>query len=261
MKKVPLFQKVKYDYPGIDKNELYAMILCGEVLVDNQVFKDPKALVSGDSLLELNTKKYVSRGGFKLEKALKLWEPPVKGSIVLDAGSSTGGFTDCLLQNGALSVYAVDVGYNQLDYSLRTNPAVVVMEKTNIMHVETLDPPPRWAVADLSFRSIRSAASHIINLTSEKFLIALVKPQFEWENPDDSFSGVVSSSEKIIEIAEGVIDELVSESAYVLKAAASPVSGRKGNRELLFWISADLQQVYPEKADLLEALRADLKKY
>lgn len=261
MKKVPLFQKLKYDYPGIDEKELYAMILCGEVLVENQVFKDPKATVPGDSLLELNTKKYVSRGGFKLEKAIKLWEPPVKGSIVLDAGSSTGGFTDCLLQNGALSVYAVDVGYNQLDYSLRTNPAVFVMEKTNIMHVETLDPAPRWAVADLSFRSIRSAASHIINLTSEKFLIALVKPQFEWENPDDSFSGVVSSSEKIIEIAEGVIDELVSESAYVLKAAASPVSGRKGNRELLFWISSDPQQVYPDKADLLKALRSDLNKY
>ncbi|OQY35180.1 MAG: hypothetical protein B6241_01365 [Spirochaetaceae bacterium 4572_59] len=261
MKKVPLFQKLKYDYPGIDEKELYAMILCGEVLAENQVLKDPKVPVPGDSLLELNTKKYVSRGGYKLEKALKLWDAPVKGRILLDAGSSTGGFTDCLLQNGASSVYAVDVGYNQLDYSLRTNPAVVVMEKTNIMHVETLAPAPHWAVADLSFRSIRSAASHIINLTSEKFLIALVKPQFEWKNPDESFSGVVSSSEKIIEIAEAVIDELVTESAYVLKAVASPVSGRKGNRELLFWISSDLQQTYPDKADLIESLQADLKKY
>lgn len=258
---IPLFQKLKHDYPGIDGKELYAMILCGEVLVENQVLKDPKLPVSGDSLLELNPKKYVSRGGYKLEKAIQLWEPPVKGSIILDAGSSTGGFTDCLLQNGASSVYAVDVGYNQLDYSLRMNPAVVPMEKTNIMHVEKLDPTPRWAVADLSFRSIRSAASHIINLTYEKFLIALVKPQFEWENPDDSFSGVVSSSDKIIEIAEGVIDELYSESAFVLKAAASPVSGRKGNRELLFWISSEVQQDYPSREDLIISLQADLKKY
>ena len=261
MKKIPLFQKLKKDYPDSDAKKLYARILCGEVLVNGQMLKDPKAAVPSDALLEITSKKYVSRGGLKLERALKLWNPPVEGRVILDAGCSTGGFTDCLLQNGASWVYAVDVGYNQLDYSLRTNPAVCVMEKTNIMHVKALDPLPDWAVADLSFRSIRSAASHILGLTREKFLIALVKPQFEWENPDEDFHGIVSTAEKILDIASNVMDELKRESAYVLKAAASPVSGRKGNRELLFWISSDPDQAYPEKDELLRGISRDLKRF
>ena len=262
MKKVSLFKKLKEDYPGHGEKELYAMILCGEILADGQVLKDPKSTVPADSLLELcPKKKYVSRGGLKLEKALTLWSPPVTGSIVLDAGCSTGGFTDCLLQHGASSVYAVDVGYNQLDFSLRSNPAVRVMEKTNIMHVETLDPPPDWAVADLSFRSIRAAASHIIGLTKMKFLIALVKPQFEWKDPDEQFNGVITNPETIAGIAGEVLEELRAEDAYVLKAAASPITGRKGNRELLFWISTDKTLEYPDSGELLQIIQRDLKSY
>ncbi len=259
MKKITLYQKLKKDFPAVPEKELYAQILCGEVLVDEQIIRDPKFPVDTETGIILNPKKYVSRGGFKLEKAIELWKPSLEGRIVLDAGCSTGGFTDCLLKNGAASVYAVDVGYNQLDYSLRTNPSVVVMEKTNIMHVQDLDPRPDWAVADLSFRSIRSAASHILSLTKEKFLIALVKPQFEWQNPDEDFSGVVSDKDQILEIAAEVMDELKEESAYVLKAGTSPVSGRKGNRELLFWISSDENLVYPEKEELLLSLSRELK--
>jgi len=237
MKKVRLLSKLKQQYPDYSDKELYAAVMCGEVLVDGASIKDTKYMINADAVLELNRKKYVSRGGFKLEKVIDLWSLPVRGKILLDAGCSTGGFTDCLLQNGAESVYAVDVGYNQLDYSLRTNPAVVVMEKTNIMSVESLYPEPHWAVADLSFRSLRSAASHILQLTKDSRLIALMKPQFELDNPDEDFDGIVRDPEMIINIAVKVIEEMAREGAFVRKVALSPVTGRKGNQELLFDIT------------------------
>lgn len=242
MKKVRLLHLASRKFPEYNEKELYAFILCGELLSSGEKIKDPKALVPADTKLELNKKKYVSRGGLKLEKALDFWSLQVKGKRILDAGSSTGGFTDCLLQNGALSVYAVDVGYNQLDYSLRVNPAVVVMEKTNIMSVKKLDPKPHWAVADLSFRSLRSAASHILSLTSESRLIALMKPQFELENPDADFDGIIRDPGRILDITQSVINEMAGEGAYVCRASLAAVTGRKGNQELLFDITADSSQ-------------------
>ncbi len=239
MKKERLLKRLSEEFPEYSEKELFASILCGDVLVAGERIRDSKAMVAADASLELTRKKYVSRGGFKLEKVLELWDLPVRGSRILDAGSSTGGFTDCLLQKGALSVYAVDVGYNQLDYSLRTNPAVVVMERTNIMSVESLDPPPHWAVADLSFRSLRSAARHILDLTLDHRLIALMKPQFELDQPDEDFDGIIREPELILEIAEKVMAEMAYEGAYVKNAALSPVTGRKGNQELLFDISSE----------------------
>lgn len=241
MKKIKLLQLAVQQFPEYTEKELFASILCGELLTAGEKIKDPKRVVSVDAVLELCRKKYVSRGGLKLEKVLKLWSLDVQGKRILDAGCSTGGFTDCLLQNGALSVYAVDVGYNQLDYSLRVNPAVVVMEKTNIMSVQKLDPMPHWAVADLSFRSLRSAASHILSLTQESRLIALMKPQFELENPDDDFDGVIREPSQILQITKTVIQEMAEEGAYVSRASLSPVTGRKGNQELLFDVSSDSQ--------------------
>ncbi len=248
MKRVRLLQRLKQEFPDFDEKELFASVMCGEVLVDGAVLKDGKALISRDAALELTRKKYVSRGGLKLEKVIQLWDLPVEGRILLDAGCSTGGFTDCLLQNGARSVYAVDVGYNQLDYSLRVNPSVVVMERTNIMSIQALDPAPHWAVADLSFRSLRSAASHILRLTSESRLVALMKPQFELEDPDEDFDGIVRDPDEIINIAEKVIREMAGEGAFVLKASLSPVTGRKGNQELLLDVSGVERDIPPVSA-------------
>ena len=256
MKKRRLLQRLIEEFPEYTEKELFAAILCGDIKVGEERIRDSKAMVSADVKLELTRKKYVSRGGFKLEKVLELWKLPVKGSRVLDAGSSTGGFTDCLLQKGALSVYAVDVGYNQLDYSLRTNPAVVVMEKTNIMSVTSLDPRPDWAVADLSFRSLRSAARHILDLTSEGRLIALMKPQFELEQPDDDFDGIIREPELILEIASRVMAEMAEEGAFVRNAALSPVTGRKGNQELLFDIFSEAGDV-SEPDTLIGKLRQE----
>lgn len=242
MKKQRLLQLAVQQFSDYTEKELFASILCGELITSGEKIKNPKAMVNIDAQLELSKKKYVSRGGLKLERVLKYWSLPVKGKRILDAGSSTGGFTDCLLQNGALSVYAVDVGYNQLDYSLRVNPAVVVMEKTNIMSVQELDPKPNWAVADLSFRSLRSAASHILSLTEDARLIALMKPQFELENPDDDFDGIIRDPSQILDITRTVIEEMAGEGAFVCKTALSPLTGRKGNQELLLDVRSDAEK-------------------
>ena len=189
MRKISLLQLLKKKYPEKSDNENYAAVLCGDVSVNNEKIKDPSYKVDPDSEIILNKKKYVSRGGYKIEKALFYWKIDVKGKIILDAGSSTGGFTDCLLQHGARGVHAVDVGYNQLDYKLRSDRRVFVHERENIMKIESLDPEPEIGTADLSFRSIKGAAAKIINLVKENTLIALIKPQFEIGSSDPDFKG------------------------------------------------------------------------
>ena len=181
MKKLSLIEIVSKRFPEIHRDVLYTRIMCGEVLVNGEKNSNPSSKIFINSKIEIIEKRFVSRGGLKLEAALDEWNIITNKKIFLDAGSSTGGFTDCLLKRGAGGVHAVDVGYNQLAYVLRTDKRVSVYEKCNIMHLNELTPVPDAAVADLSFRSISGAARHIIDLTSEKWLIALVKPQFEMD--------------------------------------------------------------------------------
>ena len=241
MKKVPLLTLLKKTYPEYSSDKLYSHILCGEVIVDGGVIKNPKELFPEDTPVVLADKKYVSRGGFKLEKALDIWHIDVKGKVVLDAGSSTGGFTDCLLQHGAALVHAVDSGSNQLDFKLRQNPAVLVREKTNIMDVTALDPQPDIAVCDLSFRSIVHAASHIISLTREKKLIALVKPQFEERGLVPGFDGVIKKEEDLRRVLPETERLLAEDNTYITDMIESPILGTKGNREFLCIITDSTQ--------------------
>ncbi|MBO7094309.1 MAG: TlyA family RNA methyltransferase [Spirochaetia bacterium] len=241
MKKVPLLTLLKKTYPEYSSDKLYSHILCGEVIVDGGVIKNPKELFPEDTPVVLADKKYVSRGGFKLEKALDIWHIDVKGKVVLDAGSSTGGFTDCLLQHGAALVHAVDSGSNQLDFKLRQNPAVLVREKTNIMDVTALDPQPDIAVCDLSFRSIVHAASHILSLTREKKLIALVKPQFEERGLVPGFDGVIKKEEDLRRVLPETERLLAEDNTYITDMIESPILGTKGNREFLCIITDSTQ--------------------
>lgn len=245
-------------YPHLERKELFTEVMCGKVRIDGETIKDPKRKVSVESQPEISIKKYVSRGGYKLEQVLKLWDIDVEGRGYLDAGSSTGGFTDCLLQSGASFVHAVDVGYNQLDYSLRVDDRVHVHERTNIMDVEALEPKPYGSVADLSFRSISEAASKILSLVEGKFLIALVKPQFEVENPDDSFDGIIRDSGEILRVAKNVFFKLREENCFVSRIDLSPVKGRKGNQELLFLIEDKERVPVDEMISRLEGLLKDL---
>ena len=254
MKKVTLLDLLTDRYPHLGRKKLFTEIMCGKVKMNGETIKDPKRKVSIESQPEIGLKKYVSRGGYKLEQALSLWGIEVDGKGFLDAGCSTGGFTDCLLQSGASFVHAVDVGYNQLDYALRIDKRVFVRERTNIMHLESLDPKPYGAVADLSFRSITDAAAKILTLVSGKFLIALVKPQFEIENPDENFDGIVRRREDIYNVSLNVLNKLKDEGSFVWKTALSPVKGRKGNQELLFLITDSEKQPVEVVAEELRNL-------
>ncbi len=237
MKKLSLIEIVSKRFPEKSRDVLYTKIMCGEILVKGEKISDPSSKVSIDSDIKIVEKKFVSRGGVKLEAALDGWNIDVTEKVLLDAGSSTGGFTDCLLKRGAVLVHSVDVGYNQLAYSLRTDKRVNVLEKTNIMHINELTPFPDSAVADLSFRSISGAARHIINLTAEKWLIALVKPQFEIDSkiyPD--FAGIIRDRSVLHNVLKSVLEKIDKDKLSVEKVMLSPVKGRKGNTEFLFLI-------------------------
>jgi len=224
----------------LTRKDHYARILCGEIFVDDQCVRYPSRPVEPGASVEYRPRRqYVSRGGQKLEGVLERWHIDVQGMSFVDAGASTGGFSDCLLQRGASRVISIEAGANQLDYRLRTDRRVDVMENTNIMDVYALPFEPEAAVADLSLRSLRKAAVHILSLVSEKWLIALVKPQYEWQAPSGDSQGFVSAGSALQEILKRLLDDLRSEGAFVHKIAASQLPGRKGNREFFCLLRTD----------------------
>jgi len=239
-RKAPLSELAARFFPEDDPKELYAAILCGEITVNGERARNPKARFPLDARIERLRKTYVGRGGVKLEGALRDFAVDPSGLVWLDAGASTGGFTDCLLQHGASRVHAVDVGYNQLDWKLRSDPRVIVHERTNIMDLDRrrLEPPPAAAVADLSFRSLRGAASRLLDLTAGGLVIALVKPQFE--NPsEEDFDGVVRTRAARFAVLRSLRDELPREGVHVVDAAPSAIRGRRGNAEFFLRLAAE----------------------
>ena len=221
------------------RKDHYARILCGEIYVEGQCVRDPQQPVGAKAFIEYRPRRrYVSRGGEKLAGVLDRWQITVRGKSFIDAGASTGGFTDCLLQRGAVRVIAIEAGGNQLDYHLRRDPRVRVLENTNIMRVRSLPFEPEAAVADLSLRSLRKAAVHILSLVSEKWLIALVKPQYEWHEPPADFDGVVAEGPALQEILAKLLQDLQGEGAFVSKLTASQLPGKKGNREFFCLLTA-----------------------
>lgn len=231
--KKPLLDLLLSRYPLYTKKELAAFIACRNVIVDHEICANPKELFSPDILISLRFPAYVSRGGIKLAHALDIWDIDVRGLVVLDVGSSTGGFTDCLLQRGAAYVHAVDVGYNQLAYRLRVDKRVIVHERQNIMNVQSLEPESACAVADLSFRSISGAASHILSLTSQKYMVTLIKPQFEVHRGLKDFHGVIADPHLTYEILATLYHRLQTEGVHIGAIIDSPIRGHKGNREFL----------------------------
>jgi len=242
--------KLRLDIALIDKGlfdnrkEAQAAIMDGAVLVNNQKVTKPGVSVSSDDCIELRPgfarRKYVSRGGYKLEKAIEQFAIDVQGRICLDIGASTGGFTDCLLKNGAARVYAIDVGYGQLDWSLRHHDRVTVLEKTNARYLSASDlykddePPASLAVIDCSFISLSKIVPAVINLLDARSseIVCLVKPQFE-AGRRAVVKGVVKDADE----HKHVLEEILSMSQSLgLKARAltySPIKGPKGNIEYL----------------------------
>lgn len=240
MKKVTLTELVLQSFPEMTQDEVFARILSGEVFVDGERMRDRNRLVTCTLSVELReSKKYVSRGGLKLEPVWDSMKLSASGKVFIDAGCSTGGFTDFLIQRGAERVFAVDVGYNQLDFSLRLNSRVTVMERSNVMALKSadFDIQPHAALADLSFRSIKGASSHLLDLVQEKWILVLVKPQFEWENPNPEFNGVIEDESVLLDILLTLCRDLQDEASCVNRIMLSPLKGRKGNREIFLLLS------------------------
>lgn len=193
---------------------------------------------------------YVSRGGLKLEKALKQFQIDMKERVMLDIGSSTGGFTDCALQHGASYVYAIDVGYNQLDWSLRSDERVNVKERTNFRYMtpEDLDgPSPDFASIDVSFISLRIILPPLVALLNKPAdIVALIKPQFEAGREKVGKSGVVRDAKVHQEVLETVLG-FATELGYTLQGLTfSPITGGEGNIEFL----AHLRLLFPEEEEM-----------
>jgi len=214
-----------------------ALILAGIVSVNGIVVDKAGAQVRPDDELTLaNKMPYVSRGGLKLEHALKDFDIDVKNKVAMDVGASTGGFTDCLLQNGAIKVYAVDVGYGQIDLKLRNNERVSVLEKTNIRYLErsAVQDDIDIATIDVSFISLLKVMPKVLEfLKPGGEIVALIKPQFEAGRKDVGKGGVVKDERVHQQVIENMKAGSESMGLEILGTATSPIKGPKGNVEFL----------------------------
>lgn len=235
-----------------------AIIMTGNVFVNGQredkagtTFDEEKASIE----IKGHTMKYVSRGGYKLEKAMDVFGVDVSDRVCMDIGSSTGGFTDCMLQNGAVKVFAVDVGRGQLDWKLRQDARVVSMEKTNIRYVkpEDIGEPVGFASVDVSFISlglVLPAAREL--LTEDGRMVCLIKPQFEAGREKVGKKGVVRDKAVHIEVIEKVISIAQKLHFKVLGLDYSPIKGPEGNIEYLLYIEKrpETEEISAEPVDV-----------
>ncbi len=223
-----------------------ALIIEGKVLVNGLKIEKPGTLVEENSEIKLCGKSlpYVSRGGLKLEKAIREFPIDVKEKVAMDVGASTGGFTDCLLQHGVKRVYAVDVGYGQLAWKLRTDPRVIPIEKTNIRYMnrdlipESID----MVTIDVSFISLKLVIPKVLEfLKPEGEIVALIKPQFELGPQDIEKGGIVKSEEKRIKAVEEIKKFFEKLNLKVFGITESPIKGQKGNIEYLIYAKLNPQ--------------------
>ncbi|WAW15622.1 TlyA family RNA methyltransferase [Peptostreptococcus equinus] len=216
-------------------------IMAGDVFVDSQRVDKAGTNINEDAKIEIKGKKmpYVSRGGLKLEKALNNFDLDLHGAVCMDIGASTGGFTDCMLQNGAVKVYSVDVGYGQLAWKLRQDSRVICMERQNIRHldIETIDPRPNFASIDVSFISLKLVLPKAWEiLTDSGRIVALIKPQFEAGKDKVGKKGVVRDPKTHIEVIERVCNQACMLGFDILDLDYSPIKGPEGNIEYLIYL-------------------------
>ncbi len=217
-----------------------AIIMSGIVYVDGQKEDKAGSMIKRTAKIEVRgtTLKYVSRGGLKLEKAMECFGVTLQDKVCMDVGSSTGGFTDCMLQNGAVKVYSVDVGHGQLDWKLRNDERVVCMEKTNIRYVtledERIEGPIDFASIDVSFISLTKVLPAVRNLLKENGeIVSLIKPQFEAGREQVGKKGVVRDQKVHLQVIEMVTEFAISIGFELLHLDFSPIKGPEGNIEYL----------------------------
>lgn len=245
------------------KSKASSAILAGDVKIDDEYITKAGFQISTDKEHDIvvKTMPYVSRGGFKLQKALKTFPVEVNGRICLDAGASTGGFTDCLLQNGAKFVYAADVGYGQLDWKIRSDKRVKTIEKTNLKFAEYKDiyadeePVADLLVSDLSFISLTKVLPNLKKLLNPEFneMICLIKPQFEAGKENVEKGGVVRDKKVHAEVINNVINCAKSIEYGIKGLTYSSIKGPSGNIEYLIWLSSDkMEDNLPEIATIVD---------
>ena len=228
-----------------------AIIMSGIVYVDGQKEDKPGSVFETDKEIEVRgtTLKYVSRGGLKLEKAIDVWPITLTGATCMDIGASTGGFTDCMLQNGAVKVYAVDSGRGQLDWKLRKDERVVCMEKTNARYLnqELIPEPIDFFSVDVSFISLSRILPPAFELLRDGGqAVCLIKPQFEAGREKVGKKGVVRDRKVHVEVIESVIACAQALGFHILGLDHSPIKGPEGNIEYLVWLGKGCER--PENA-------------
>lgn len=240
-------------------------IMSGNVFVDDKLVDKPGTLINVDSaiIIKKNSLPYVSRGGLKLEKALKVFKIDVRQKIAIDAGASTGGFTDCLLKNGAKRVYSVDVGYGQLDYTLRNDPRVVIIERKNVRYLtfEEIGEMVDIITADLSFISLTKVFPALFTLLKlQGDMISLIKPQFEVEKEDVGKNGVVKDPKLHLKAITKIIKAAEEMKLYIWGLEFSPITGPKGNIEFLAWFKKEPPGfILPDPEEVVKKAHLELK--
>ena len=250
-------------FPSREKAK--ASIMAGLIYVDGQRVDKPGTAVANEAELEVrgHTLRYVSRGGLKLEKAMQTFPITLEGKTCADIGASTGGFTDCMLQNGARRVYAVDVGYGQLDWKLRSDERVVCLERTNARYLgtEQIPEPLDFASIDVSFISLKLIFPALYPLLREGGEIAcLIKPQFEAGREKVGKKGVVRDPAVHLEVLQQFLRHAKENNFTVLGITYSPIRGPEGNIEYLgFLRKSDEPDTIPELSDVVAASHDELK--
>lgn len=231
-----------------------AVIMAGIVYVNNQKSDKAGKDVKDDDIIEVrgSTLKYVSRGGLKLEKAMQCFPITLDGKVCMDVGASTGGFTDCMLMNGAVKVFSIDVGYGQLAWKLRTDDRVINLERTNFRYVtdEQVTEPIDFSSVDVSFISLKHILPNLNKLLkSDGQAVCLIKPQFEAGREKVGKKGVVSDLNTHLEVVENVIGLAVENGFSVEGLEFSPVKGPEGNIEYLIYLIKSDNPVINENVD------------
>lgn len=223
------------------REKAQALIMAGKLIVDGEAIAKPGTLVREGCAIQLvESPPFVSRGGFKLSHALDEFRLDVTSQIAVDVGASTGGFTDCLLQRGAARVYALDVGYGQLDYRLRRDPRVVVMERVNAHYPFSLPEQVNIATIDVSFISVEKVIPNVVTLLKPRpvggDLVVLFKPQFEVGKGQVGKGGVVRQPLLHAQALGRFICWAIQQGLRICGLTPSPLTGAEGNREFLFWL-------------------------
>jgi len=222
-----------------NESKAQAIIMAGKVTVSGKVITKPGTQVDEDASLELAEKlPYVSRGGIKLAHALDEFKLDVTSLIAMDIGASTGGFTDCLLQRGAKRVYAIDVGYGQLDYKLRQDPRVVAMERINAHYPFSLPEKVNMTTIDLSFISVTKVIPNLIgHLIQPGYIIILFKPQFEAKRKEVPKGGIIKDPQVHANVLGRFIVWATDHDLRLRGLVASPILGAEGNKEFLIFLT------------------------